>query len=55
MIGDFTKDAHCYVKSISYKNNLLDWVAFLSPMWRLVIWIQICTSLNHRKKMKAKP
>jgi len=26
-----------------------------SVLWWVVIWIQICASLNHRKKMKAEP
>jgi len=36
-------------------NNLLGWFACLARLWVLVTWIQICLSLNHRKKMKAEP
>jgi len=27
----------------------------LHLVWKLVTWIQICASLNQRKKMKAEP
>jgi len=29
--------------------------SFVCPLWRLVIWIQICASLNYRKKKRAEP
>ena len=30
-------------------------VPCLFHLWREVTWIQMCPSLNHRKKMKAEP
>ena len=34
---------------------MLDTLAYWSPLWRLFTRIQICASLNHRKKKKAEP
>jgi len=55
LAGFRTEDAQFYVKSISHLKKFCRLIPCLHPLWRVLTWIQICASLNHRKKVKAEP
>jgi len=49
-------DGGCVVlREIDFIWKIADWFTRLSSLWRLVTWVPICASLNHRKKKRIEP
>jgi len=50
----FNKDWGCVIfREINFLLNICWSIRCLHPSWKVHTWIEICASLNHRKKTKA--
>jgi len=50
------QDWGCVIlREIDFLLKICSSIPCLHPSWKVHTWIEICASLNHRKKMKAEP